>query len=112
MLGLVKNRTLTSKLFFIDRIIFSMCKTRVMCSAECDSYNYNITLGSINDEGFRSMVTDMGLICDKAWIVPFVWSLFSIGNALGSLFGGPISDRLGRRRAIFYTNLCVIFGGF
>ena len=88
------------------------CLSLDMCSAECTSYKYNITLGSLNDEKFQSIVTDMGLICDKAWIVPFVWSLFSIGNAVGSLLGGPISDRLGRRRAIFYTNLCVIFGGF
>lgn len=73
---------------------------------------YNITLGSVNDTRFESIVTEMDLICDREWIVPFVWSLFSIGNGLGSLAGGPVSDRFGRRRILAITNVVIIGFGF
>nr|XP_026689910.1 solute carrier family 22 member 21-like isoform X1 [Ciona intestinalis] len=45
----------------------------------------------------NTVVSEFGLECTAAWKRPTLQSLFMVGLLLGSLFGGAISDRFGRK---------------
>ncbi|XP_076815309.1 solute carrier family 22 member 2-like isoform X2 [Clavelina lepadiformis] len=42
---------------------------------------------------------EFDLVCDKAWVVPLVGTFLMIGLMLGSIMGGYVSDRFGRKVA-------------
>ncbi|XP_076815305.1 solute carrier family 22 member 19-like [Clavelina lepadiformis] len=42
---------------------------------------------------------EFDLVCDKAWVVPLVASFMMFGLMLGSITGGYVSDRFGRKTA-------------
>ena len=78
----------------------------------CDHFNYDFTSsGSRNDSELTSVVSDMDLVCDQAWTVPFTISMYSIAVIIGSMIGTPISDRYGRRPAFIIAAVgTVVFG--
>ncbi|XP_076804376.1 organic cation/carnitine transporter 2-like isoform X4 [Clavelina lepadiformis] len=44
-----------------------------------------------------SVVTEFGLVCDRAWLRPFFVSVYMLGLTVGVLCGGIVSDRYGRK---------------
>nr|CAB3266155.1 solute carrier family 22 member 4-like [Phallusia mammillata] len=44
-----------------------------------------------------TVVTEFDLVCDDAWKRPTIQCIFMIGLMIGSLLGGTLSDRFGRR---------------
>ena len=47
-----------------------------------------------------TVVSEWGLVCDRAWLAPLTMSLFMGGVIAGSLALGALSDAAGRRRAL------------
>ncbi|KAM7307624.1 uncharacterized protein ISCGN_011260 [Ixodes scapularis] len=55
--------------------------------------------------------TQWDLVCDRSHLPSLVFTLTSVGSALGTLIFGGLSDRIGRRPAFFVTVIvAVIFG--
>ncbi|XP_002436050.4 organic cation transporter protein [Ixodes scapularis] len=55
--------------------------------------------------------TQWDLVCDRGHLPSLVFTLTSVGSALGTLIFGGLSDRIGRRPAFFVTVIvAVIFG--
>ncbi|EEC08880.1 organic cation/carnitine transporter, putative, partial [Ixodes scapularis] len=55
--------------------------------------------------------TQWDLVCDRSHLPSLVFTLTSVGSALGTLIFGGLSDRIGRRPAFFVTGIvAVIFG--
>ncbi|KAL5964077.1 Solute carrier family 22 member 5 [Taenia solium] len=46
------------------------------------------------------IVQEWNLVCDKVWQLPFNESAYMIGMMVGFIFGGWLSDRVGRRKAM------------
>lgn len=46
------------------------------------------------------IVQQWELVCDKAWQLPFNESAYMVGMMVGFIFGGWLSDRVGRRKAM------------
>lgn len=78
----------------------------------CSKFNYDFgSSGSRNDSELTSVVSDMDLVCDQAWTVPFTISMYSIAVIIGNMIGTPISDRYGRRPAFIIAAVgTVVFG--
>jgi MFS family permease len=55
------------------------------------------TLGNSSDAFLLLRARDAGI---ALWAVPLVWAFHNLVKAAGSTWGGTLSDRLGRRRAI------------
>nr|XP_002123929.1 solute carrier family 22 member 4-like isoform X2 [Ciona intestinalis] len=58
----------------------------------------------------NTLVSEFGLECTAAWKRPTLQSVYMIGSLFGSLFGGPITDRFGRKNtftATFIINGCL-----
>ena len=56
---------------------------------KCDNFEYDfIGVGSIDDRKMTSLVSDFDLVCDRAWIVPFMISIKAVFGFLGCLIGG------------------------
>ncbi|XP_028166128.1 organic cation transporter protein-like [Ostrinia furnacalis] len=68
------------------------------CYSDCVEYSY-IT----NFDG--SIITEFGLICDKAWLANLAQTMFMFGVLVGSMSFGFIADRYGRRKALLIAAL-------
>lgn len=55
--------------------------------------------------------TQWDLVCDRNHLPSLVFTVTCLGSALGTLFFGAVSDRIGRRKAFFITVVvAVVFG--
>lgn len=59
----------------------------------------------------RSIVSEFDLICGRTWEVQASNSLYFTGFLIGACFWGMLSDRLGRRKALFATVLASFLTG-
>uniref|UniRef100_F6Y4W3 Major facilitator superfamily (MFS) profile domain-containing protein n=1 Tax=Ciona intestinalis TaxID=7719 RepID=F6Y4W3_CIOIN len=53
--------------------------------------------------GVITAATEFELVCDRAWITPLFPSIQMIGFMFGSILGGIMSDRYGRRKVILFS---------
>ena len=88
--GVIK--CLESSKFVID--YKSMCKNQAqkyfdsLEENQCDSFEYNFNgVGSINDLEMTSLVSDFNLVCERAWIVPFMISIKAVFGFIGCFIG-------------------------
>ncbi|XP_059089923.1 organic cation transporter protein-like isoform X2 [Tigriopus californicus] len=63
-----------------------------------------------------TITTELDLVCDQVQRRHFMGSVMMMGLTLGSLLGGPIGDKIGRKKAMFIGITvavpCVFLGGF
>nr|CAB3266159.1 solute carrier family 22 member 5-like [Phallusia mammillata] len=52
-----------------------------------------------------SVVTEYDLVCQKAWVKPFLVAIFMVGMMLGGQCGGTLSDKFGRWKILFLASL-------
>ncbi|GLG96485.1 Organic cation transporter protein [Gryllus bimaculatus] len=72
---------------------------------KCESWVYDDTTYT------SSIVTENNLVCDRKWLVPTGQSVFMLGDLLGSLVFGTLSDKYGRKITfILALTLQVVFG--
>ncbi|VDM31908.1 unnamed protein product [Hydatigera taeniaeformis] len=57
------------------------------------------------------IVQQWELVCDKAWQLPFNESAYMVGMMVGFIFGGWLSDRAGRRKAMVISGCGEILAG-
>lgn len=53
------------------------------------------------------------LVCDKAWVKPFIVSVMLIGKAVGVFFTGTFSDQFGRKPVYLvstFVNILAMIG--
>ncbi|CAN7982280.1 unnamed protein product, partial [Ixodes pacificus] len=55
--------------------------------------------------------TQWDLVCDRSHLPSLVFTVTSIGSALGTLIFGGLSDRIGRRHAFFVTVIVAVISG-
>ncbi|XP_068085602.1 organic cation transporter protein [Anabrus simplex] len=71
----------------------------------CDQWVYD------NSTYENSLVTEFDLVCDEAWLVPTGQSMVMLGDLLGSVVFGILSDRYGRKPTFFVSLvLQLVFG--
>ncbi|KAL1770424.1 solute carrier family 22 member 16 [Sigmodon hispidus] len=58
-----------------------------------------------------SVVQSLNLVCDQKWYANMIQPLFIFGMLLGAIFFGSLSDRFGRRVALWCTSSGVFFFG-
>ncbi|XP_020914661.1 organic cation transporter protein-like [Exaiptasia diaphana] len=63
------------------------------CCNNCTSYSF--------DQKYVSAVSEWGLICDRAYVTAFMQSSFYMGMLCGSIVGGWVADRFGRKKCMF-----------
>lgn len=61
------------------------------CIPGCKQYDYDRSLYG------TTVVTEFGLICDKAWFVSACASIYQVGYAVSSIIVGYSSDKYGRK---------------
>ncbi|XP_076805777.1 solute carrier family 22 member 1-like isoform X1 [Clavelina lepadiformis] len=64
------------------------------------------------EKGITSVATEFGLVCERAWMKPLIQSIQIGGVMAGSLLGGIISDRIGRRRTIIPVAIILVISDF
>ncbi|CDS43255.1 solute carrier family 22 [Echinococcus multilocularis] len=57
------------------------------------------------------IVQQWELVCDEAWQLPFNESAYMVGMMVGFIFGGWLSDRVGRRKAMVISGCGEILAG-
>jgi len=75
------------------------------CVAECVDYGF--------DDSFwvSTMITEWDLVCEKSWLKTLAKLLLFTGFALGSFCSGLVSDKWGRKTAIWISScLMCVFG--
>jgi len=60
---------------------------------------------TFNSYEYNTVVTEFQLVCDDDWKGAFTISLFMMGEAIGSLTGGALSDRFGRKKVFLISKL-------
>merc|ERR1719228_3134456 len=75
------------------------------CIPGCQNYGFD------DDFWKATMISEFGLVCENAWMKTFAKMLLFSGFALGSFCSGLVSDRFGRKTAIWITSVVMcIFG--
>jgi len=75
------------------------------CIPGCQNYGFD------HDFWKATMISEFGLVCENAWMKTFAKMLLFSGFALGSFCSGLVSDRFGRKTAIWITSVVMcIFG--
>nr|XP_026692059.1 solute carrier family 22 member 2-like isoform X2 [Ciona intestinalis] len=64
----------------------------------CESWRF------LKSPEVESISTEFSLVCGNAWLSPLITSAQMLGFMVGSLAGGTLSDRLGRR-PVFLTSI-------
>lgn len=76
------------------------------CIPGCKQYDYDRSLYG------TTVVTEFGLICDKAWFVSACASIYQVGYAFSSIIVGYSSDKYGRKLTYKAMVIIEIFSGF
>ncbi|PZC71520.1 hypothetical protein B5X24_HaOG213193 [Helicoverpa armigera] len=63
------------------------------CYSDCVSYEYY-------SEFENTIISEFGLICDRAWMANFTQTMCMFGVLIGSIVFGFVADRFGRRPAL------------
>ena len=72
----------------------------------CESFKYSFgEVGSFDDSQMTSFVSDLNLVCDKAWIAPFIVSIRCVSGMIFSPIGSYLSDKYGRKPAMIFSAL-------
>lgn len=72
----------------------------------CEQFSYDNTFYD------ATASTQWDLVCERSHLPSLVFTMTSIGSALGTVLFGTLSDKIGRRRAFFITVLIAIVFGF
>lgn len=100
-----KNHSLTYADQFCRPQQFDRSKT-----VKCSHYVYD------RSEFSSTLTTELDLVCDKSNQRHFLGSIMMLGLMTGSLLGGPISDKIGRKTAVLTAVAvavpCLIGGGY
>jgi len=75
------------------------------CIPQCVDYDF--------DHSFwvSTMVTEWDLVCERTWLKTLAKMLLFTGFALGSFCSGLVSDRFGRKRAIWASSVTMLIFG-
>ncbi|KAG0421884.1 hypothetical protein HPB47_002252 [Ixodes persulcatus] len=71
----------------------------------CTEFTYDTTFYD------STASTQWDLVCDRSHLPSLVFTVTSIGSALGTLIFGGLSDRIGRRHAFFVTVIVAVISG-
>ena len=72
----------------------------------CDSFKYSFgDVGSIDDGRMTSLVSDFNLVCEKAWIAPFIVSIRCVSGMIFSPIGSYLGDKFGRKPAMIFSGI-------
>ncbi|XP_076806941.1 organic cation transporter protein-like isoform X1 [Clavelina lepadiformis] len=121
-LGLTENLTTSNATEIPRNEIYESNGTATenpLRSGECYSYGvsgaYNYTQQACTSgwtydtvEGVTSITTEFDLVCTQAWIKPFIQSIQLGGVMAGSILGGILSDKYGRRRTLLFHGALLI----
>merc|ERR1719219_325591 len=75
------------------------------CVPGCQDYEFD------HDFWVSTMVTEWDLVCEKAWLKTLAKLLLFTGFALGSFCSGLVSDRFGRKTAIWGASVIMLVFG-
>ena len=75
------------------------------CVPGCVDYEFD------HDFWVSTMVTEWDLVCDKSWLKTLAKLLLFTGFALGSFCSGLVSDRYGRKVAIWASSVTMMVFG-
>merc|ERR1719225_1184804 len=75
------------------------------CIPECVNYGFD------HDFWQATMITEWDLVCEKSWLKTLAKLLLFTGFALGSFCSGLVSDRFGRRVAIWASSVSMLVFG-
>lgn len=89
---------------------FSMAKvTKITVNATIGSFIFGYNIGI-----FNSMQSNVSASLNwgdaKDLYVSIIATLMPLGALFGAIYGGPIATRIGRRRAIIFTDITVVIG--
>ncbi len=79
----------------------------------CEASNFNSSSSSPCDSGYvfdlsvfpATLATDESLVCDSQWQEQLLGTLMMLGLLVGSVLGGWLSDRIGRKRTLLIAVL-------
>jgi len=57
------------------------------------------------EEGEKSAVTELELVCDNSWALMLSYSASALGGTVGSVVGGALSDKFGRKWVIIWSKV-------
>lgn len=73
----------------------------------CTSWEFDMTLIG------KTIVSDWGLLCDRAYLTSVIESCFLAGAGLGSVTSGWISDQYGRKHTLMaFASVQLVTGEF
>ena len=75
------------------------------CVPGCVDYEFD------HDFWVSTMVTEWDLVCDKSWLKTLAKLLLFTGFALGSFCSGLVSDKYGRKVAIWVSSVTMMVFG-
>ena len=75
------------------------------CVPGCTNYEFD------HDFWVSTMVTEWDLVCDRSWLKTLAKLLLFTGFALGSFCSGLVSDRYGRKVAIWVSSVTMVLFG-
>ena len=75
-------------------------------TVKCKSFKYNFgDVGSVNDRRMSSLVSDFNLVCEAAWIAPFIVSIRCVSGMIFSPIGSYLGDTYGRKPAMIFSGI-------
>ena len=80
-------------------------KTLGHCVPGCVNYDFD------HDFWEATMVTEWDLVCEKSWLKTLAKMLLFTGFALGSFCSGLVSDRFGRKVAVWGASVTMLVFG-
>ncbi|KAG9511040.1 Organic cation transporter-like protein, partial [Fragariocoptes setiger] len=63
-------------------------------------------------QNMHSLTIEQSLVCDREWLKSLSNSMYFVGNTIGLLFWGVISDKFGRKTAYVCSHIVTLVFGF